>query len=228
MQRISPNASMQSRYDTPASIRNPRATQHSVGVGDPLESVAIPSSIARRCPNAAFKAQNSSDAIRKSNLKAPSNASSRLECMHSRAHAPAVCTRGGVAQAALAARGKTEATKVAAKKAERRVATVCPRRLIILDRRLSRPTARPRLSSRAEPRGGMVGGVGDGTRGKQVVPGRVEGDRHTDWREREITATRLVGSRKHCDAEIIRGTKTMRLGGRVERDNSGRRNPSTY
>jgi len=147
--------------------------------------------------------------------------------MHNRARAPTVCTRGGVAQAAVATCGKMAATKAAAKKAERRVATACPRRLNILDRRLPRPTARPRLSSRAEPRGAMVGGVGDGTRGGQVVPDREEGPRHTDWRERESTAARLVGSKDHCDAEIMRRTKTMRLGGRVERNNSGRRSPST-
>jgi len=164
----------------------------------------------------------------KKKSKSSSNTWLRPEFVHNRARAPRVCTRGGVAQAAVATCGKMAATKAAAKKAEHRVATACPRRLIILDCRLPRPTARPRLSSRAEPRGAMVGGVGEGTRGGQVVPGRVEGPRHTDWRETESTATRLVGSKHHCDAEVMRRTKTTHLGGRVGRNNSGCRHSSTH
>lgn len=206
MQRLTPNENVTFRYDAIASIRNPRARRQSVGMGDPLESVTMALSNARPCFTAVFNTQVSSDVMRRSNLSSLSSAWLRPEWMHSRARAPMVCARGGVPSAEVATRGKMVAMNAAAKKAERRAATACPRLPNLPKIWLTRSTAPMRRSLTTVQRRAMVGRLQEGTREGQMAPSRVQGQRLTNDSDRRSISTRFGCGRNSGEAEILRAS----------------------
>jgi len=153
--------------EAPASMRNPSENRQSVGMGSPLDSGAILSSTTKRCSTAECNAQKSSPVIRKRNRKSLSCTCPRPELMLKRAQVPSACTRGGVTQAAAAARGTTTATTATAKRATRRAATARSGRCTPPDRRTKRPSAKARLATKTAWWGDTAGRGRSGSRVKR-------------------------------------------------------------
>jgi len=145
-------------------MRNPSASRQSVGMGAPLDSIAILSYTTKRCSTDECNPQKSSPVIRKSNRNSLSCTWYRPELMLKRARVPAECTRGSVTKAAAAERGTTTATTATANRAARRAAAARSGRCTSSDCRTKRPSATARFSAKTEWWGAKAGRGRSGSR----------------------------------------------------------------
>ena len=154
-----PNASIQSRYEAPASMRRARASRHSEGIPSPLDSAAIRSFTPKQSPSASRSALKSCRVRRKKRRNSLSGTRSRPRSHPSRKRQTGWYSRGDATAAHITARTMdttaAAAARVTAVRAPRRGGRRTPRTAAI--RRL--PADHPRVHIRRGGRGAMIGGV---------------------------------------------------------------------
>ena len=158
--RVAAEAALSARLavgSTADGHTSPCLSATALGMRDPLEKVAIPSSTARRCATPACSAKRSSQDMRKSRRKLLSDTCSRPDANDNRVRGPTVYSLDCKTVAAATCGTLASATAAAEKAAFRLLAS--PARLTSPSHRACRPTAPPRRTSTHEQQEGMVGGV---------------------------------------------------------------------